>query len=94
MFRCVLATEGFEQPVVEKILNEYGVINYAKSNSRSILGSLNDLAFHYRFCILDHGGVHSPEVPAIIKELNRMPMGEARGYLYPIEELRKLYKIA
>ena len=62
---------------------------FAKSNSRSVLGSMNDLAFHYKLYIQDAGGVHSYAVPGIIRELNRMPLG-AIGYAFPIEELRAL----
>ena len=50
---------------------------------------MNDLAFHYEHRILMAGGIHSPEVPGIISELNRMPMG-ALKYTFPIEELRRI----
>ena len=47
IFRCILVSEGYEKAVVEKILTEYSDVSYGKSNNRSVLGSLNDLAFHY-----------------------------------------------
>ena len=94
MFRCVLASEGFSKELVEKILAEYSEVKFGKSNSRSVLGSLNDLAFNYEYSIFESGGPHSPEVPAIIARLNRMPMRASVGYIYPLEELGKLFQTA
>jgi hypothetical protein len=94
MFRCFLASEGFSKELVEKILAEYSEVKFAKSNNRSVLGSLNDLAFNYEYSICSSGGLHSPEVPAIIARLNRMPMRASVGYIYPLEELGKLCETA
>ena len=85
----VLAEEGFSESEREQIASEYEEVRYAKSNSKSVLGSMNDLTFHYERRILMAGGTHSPEVPSIISELNRMPMG-ALKYAYPVEELRSV----
>ena len=52
---------------------------------------MNDLAFHYKYSILEAGGVHSYAVPEIIRRLNRMPMGSLK-YMFPIEALRGLYQ--
>jgi hypothetical protein len=87
---CILADEGLDQSTINKIITEYSEIGYAKTNSKSILGSMNDLAFHYKFHIQEAGGVHSYLVPSIIKKLNHMPMG-AINYGYPIEVLRAMY---
>ena len=93
-FQCVLSHEAFPQDLVEKIMSEYSEIGIGKSNNRSVLGSLNDLMFHYEHSILGSGGPHSPEVPAIISRLNRMPMRAKDGFIWPIEELLKLYEPA
>ena len=66
---------------------------YANTNSKSVLGSMNDLAFHYKYSIQKAGGVHSPAVPEIIRRRNRMPMG-ALKYVFPIEALKALYQTA
>jgi hypothetical protein len=94
MFRCVLASEDFSKELIEKVLAEYSKINFGKSNNRSVLGSLNDLAFNYEYSICESGGPHSQEVPAIIARLNRMPMRASVGYIYPLEELGKLFQSA
>ena len=87
---CVLAEEEIPEYVREKIMAEYSQIEYADTNSKSVLGSMNDLAYHYEYLILSEGGVHSSAVPNIIKKLNHMPMG-AIGYAYPIEALKAIY---
>ena len=88
----VLAGEGFSKPEREEIASEYDEVQIAKSASKSVLGSMNDLAFHYEHRILTAGGIHSPEVPGIISALNRMPMG-ALEYTFPVEELRRIVQV-
>jgi len=90
MLSCVLSDEGFNEAAKDKILSEYEELGFAKSNSKSVLGSMNDLAFHYKNLIQDAGGVHSYAVPGIIRQLNRMPMG-AIGYGFPIKGLRAMF---
>ncbi len=91
MFRstleCVLADEGIPEMTINKIMSEYESIQYANTNNKSVLGSMNDLAFHYKYHIQSEGGVHSYAVPSIIKKLNRLPMG-ALDYVYPVEALK------
>ncbi len=74
-------------------MREYEEIALAKSSSKSVLGSANDIAFHYKYSILDAGGVHSWKVSEIIHRMNRMPM-QAIQMKFPIEEIRSLYGIA
>jgi hypothetical protein len=90
---CVLSDAGFNASATEKIMSEYDEISYAKTKSRSVLGSMNDLAFHYKYHIQNAGGVHSYEVPSIIRKLNKMPMG-AIAYAYPLDALRTMYEPA
>ena len=91
--RCVLAKEEVMASAREKILAEYEEIGYAKTNSKSVLGSMNDIAFHYKYHIQEEGGIHSIAIPSIIKKLNHMPMG-AIEYTYPIEALSAMYENA
>lgn len=90
---CVLADAGMAEANRGKILSEYDDVGFANTNSKSVLGSMNDLAFHYKYSIQEEVGVHSPAVPEIIRRLNRMPMG-ALKYVFPIEALRALYQTA
>lgn len=89
----VLAQEGFPARLRERIAAEYTGVAFAKAQDRSVLGSMNDLAFHYQRHILSAGGVHSAVVPGIISQLNHMPMG-AIQYAYPVEALKAIYETA
>jgi len=44
--------------------------------------------------MFESGGPHRPEVPAIIARLNRRSMRASVGYIYPLEELGKLFQTA
>ena len=88
-FSCVVAAEGLSEKVQEAIKSEYQDLAYAGTNSKSVLGSMNDLAFHYKHHILSEGGIHSAMIPEIIRKLNHMPMG-ALDYKYPIDAIQSL----
>ena len=88
---CVLADAGIPETDRVRILSEYDEVGFTNTNSKSVLGSMNDLTFHYKYSILEAGGVHSPAVPEIIGRLNRMPMGSLK-YVFPIEALKALYQ--
>lgn len=88
----VLNVEGFSEEIKEKIVSEYSEVQYAKSNSKSVLGSMSDLVFHYKHQIIVVGGIYEPEIQNIIGQLNRMPMA-ALEYAYPVEEIRKVLQI-
>ena len=94
MLRCVLASESCSEAIIAKILAEYSTIKIGKSNNRSVLGSINDLAFNYEYSIIESGGPHSAEVPAIIARLNRMPMRSGKDCIFPLKGLGKLYETA
>lgn len=85
--QCVLAEEGFAEAQIENILDEYQDIAYSGSRSRSILGSMNEIAFGYKYAMLSGGGVHGCDFPGIIKKQNRTLIG-APDYKHPIETLR------
>lgn len=92
---CVLASEDAPETFLTRLANEYDEIEVSKSSDRSVLGISNDLAFHYRHSILEAGGVHSWQIPEIIKRMNRMPMHASTSRsMFPIDELRKLYHVA
>jgi hypothetical protein len=88
---CVLSAEGVPEAAKAIIKSEYKSIQYANTNSKSVLGSMNDLAFHYKHHIQSEGGVHSYAVPSIITKLNRMPMGTLK-HVFPIEALKAVHE--
>lgn len=90
MFRdhlqAMLTREGIDKTEREEIAKAYGEIHFSTSNSRSVLGSMNDLAYNYKLHVLDQGGLQRCDLPGIIRRLNRMPMG-AIDYKLPVEAL-------
>ena len=86
---CVLSDEGISEMKISKIMSEYESIQYANTNNKSVMGSMNDLAFHYKYYIQSEGGVHSYTIPSIIRKLNRLPMG-ALKFVYPVEALKSV----
>lgn len=90
---CVIADEKLCPQIVSSIDAEYEDLGFASSNNRSVLGSLNDLAFHYEYHMRDEGGMHHCDLPGIIRRLNRMPMS-ATAFTFPIEGLKAIYECA
>lgn len=85
---CVLAEEGFDQAFIHKLMDDLAEVRFANTNSRRVLGSLNELAFFY-LCHLEDEGVHSPRLPDIIKKMNRVVMGMIDTYA--IHEVHDLF---
>jgi len=83
-----LRIEGFTQSQIEKVLVEYGQVNFAKTNNRSVLGSMNDLSFQIEFRIRRFGGMANLDLDALNDEINRVPMSAING-IYSIDVLRK-----
>jgi hypothetical protein len=68
----LLCMENLPAYKIKKILQEYAVLQYSKTDSRSALGNLNDLIFHYKYIVLDHGGFDYCDVGNTIHNINRM----------------------
>jgi len=82
-----LIFEGFTEKQIEAILNEYQDIKYAKTNNRSVLGSMNDMKSQLKFHIQMSGGLKSTDIFELNHRLNRTIFG-AIQYKHPIELLR------
>ena len=78
-----LAAEGLEK-YEKKLLNDRNTITIAKTNSKSVLGSMNDLALQIEYHIKGYGGLENADLPRLNREINRVPMGPL-GYRYAIE---------
>jgi hypothetical protein len=89
----VIVDEKLSTDVLNSINAEYEELGLGNTHNRSVLGSMNDLAFHYKYHVHDQGGLHRCDLRAIIRQLNRMPMG-AIAFAYPIERLKALYGYA
>jgi len=88
LFKC-LVNDGFSQTQIEKVLSEYQTIGIAKTNNRSVLGSMNDLAFQIEYRVAAFGGLENTDLIILNSDLNRTPMGAIK-YMNSIELLRTM----
>ena len=86
-----LQNEGFGLEVINRVMQEYQEIGFAKTVSKSVLGSMNDLAWQYEFQIMREGGIDNIKILQHNQMINRTPMG-ALKYKYPIEAMKNLFQ--
>jgi hypothetical protein len=86
-----LMREEFPQRQIELFLDDIRDIHFAKTNNRSVLGSMNDLIFQLKYMVGDYGGLANADIMKLNYDLNRIPMS-AIEEIYSIYELRKLLK--
>ena len=84
-----LLYENFPQNQIEIVLDKHREIVITKTNNRSVLGSMNDLAFQLKYLISGMGGLVNVDILKLNKELNRIPMSSIEE-IYSIYEFRKL----
>jgi hypothetical protein len=88
LFKSLMA-EGFGELQVEYMLKEHQHIVIARTNSRSVLGSMNDLAFQVKVMIDGMGGLANADLSEVNRQVNRVPMS-AIEYKASIDELKRL----
>lgn len=81
-----LTKENLPQSLTENFLNLHRQIMFGKTNNRSVLGSMNDLAYQLKSDIYYNGGLSKADMASVNHELNRVPM-KAIKYGVGIEEL-------
>ena len=87
-FKSLIA-EDIPQKQIEIFLEANREIRISKTNNRSVLGSMNDLAFQLKYRIAAMGGLVNVGLAELNIELNRIPMSAIKE-IYSIDELRKL----
>ena len=85
-----LEKEGFGPADVIKALEEYGEIAIAPTTNRSVLGSMNDLAYQAEFLVSRAGGLEQGDMLTVNMMLNRIPMGAIK-YHYAIDKVYELF---
>lgn len=84
-----LQYEGLDTEVTEGVLGEYKDIGFARTTSKSVLGSMNDLKFGYEFEVARAGGIDGLNILAVNQKMNRTPL-KAINYNFPIEEIKRV----
>ncbi|MEM7803198.1 MAG: hypothetical protein AAF633_28670, partial [Chloroflexota bacterium] len=74
------------------IESEYSRSQYAKTSSRSVLGSMNDFAFQFEVSIQRAGSLHSAQFPQIVSNINQTPM-KGIDYKHPSHVFKSLYDL-
>ncbi|MCK5644511.1 MAG: hypothetical protein KAJ19_27180 [Gammaproteobacteria bacterium] len=82
-----LKSEGVEAKLPD-IESDLLPVVIAKTNSKSVLGSMNDISFQFETYIQAEGGLSSCKIREIHRKVNRCPMSPIR-YSYPIECLKE-----
>jgi hypothetical protein len=91
LFKNLLGEE-IPQKQIERFLDNNRKIEIAKTNNRSVLGSMNDMAFQIRFKTQDEGGLFNVNILELNHEINRIPMSAIKE-IYSIYELRRFLGI-
>ena len=84
-----LLHERFAQAQIEAVLDEHRTILFARTNNRSVLGSMNDQKFHLEFFIASRGGLAQASHYEHNRKLNRIPFS-AIGGTCPIDRIKEL----
>lgn len=88
MFRT-LRLFDFEQRHIEQLLDWSQQNSYTKTNNRSVLGSMNDMAFMVQHHIAYEDGLANVDLDELILRINQTPFS-AIGYKYPWQKLKAL----
>ncbi len=73
LFRCML-NEGIAQKGIEKVLNSCSSYCFTKTSSKSVLGTMNDIADIIKWTVYHDGGLANTDISEMMMKLNRMPM--------------------
>ena len=84
-----LQAEGFSLEVISRVMGEYQEIGFAKTASKRILGSMNQLAFEYEVLIEMKEGLENIKILEMNHTINRTILSGIKC-LHPIEALREV----
>jgi hypothetical protein len=84
-----LQYEGFGLDVINRVMQEYQEMGFAKTASKKVLGSMNQLAFEYEVFIEQKEGLGSVKILEMNRDINRTILNGIK-FLHPIEALRNL----
>ncbi len=85
----LLIMEGVGYPIINNLNNEYLDLKFTKTNSKQVLGNMNDLMFLYKDFIYSEGGLKYCDLSEIIHRLNTMPQKNI-GWGFSIDLAKEL----
>jgi len=84
-----LQAEGFSLDVITRVMQEYKEIEFTKTASKKMLGSMNQLAFEYEVLVQGKEGLENVKILEINRHINRTILKGIK-LLHPIEALREI----
>lgn len=84
--------EEFGAEEIKKVSEGINPISLAKTESRAVVGSMNEFIRHFKWYMEDEPLGAEPDISLINRKLNEMPMRVLKQYRMPIEEFRLLVK--
>jgi hypothetical protein len=88
-----LRSEGLSECSVECVLESLSGTITAKSDDRSVIGTINDNIWHVKIYAHEAGGVDRAGIDYLSKHLNHMPMAPL-GWKYAIEAFIESRRVA
>ena len=85
----LLVLEEFKPAEIDRALASYETFDIGRTDSRRLLGNMNDLMDLYRHHILWEGGFRSCDLNGIFKRMNRTPQRNL-GWAFSIDVAREL----
>jgi len=86
-----LTLEGYDASEIDRVFGGYETIEFTKTDSRRMLGNMNDLTSLYRHFILSDGGFNYCNLNEVISKINRTPQRNL-GWSMSIEVVRDLLR--
>lgn len=80
--------EGFDEASISYCLDKLEGATLSKTNSKSILGTINDNVWHLEVHASHAGGVAAIGTEALVEKVNHMPLNPL-NWSYAISEFRK-----
>ena len=84
-----LQYEGFGLDVISRVMQEYEEIGFAKTASKKVLGSMNQLTFEYEVLIEQKEGLENVKILELNHTINRTILNGTK-FLHPIDALKKV----
>ncbi|MBI5846891.1 MAG: hypothetical protein HZB31_02925 [Nitrospirae bacterium] len=76
--------EGFTLELINRVLQEYHELAFAKTANRQVLGVMNDFAYGYEYYIESEGGLDRVRILEANRRTNRTPSSPLK-YHFPID---------
>ena len=87
----LLSMERFDISEINSVFLGYDSVQITKTNSRRVLGNMNDLVELYKHSILYNGGLKHCDLASIIHRINRTPQRNL-GWSNSIEVVKQLLR--